>query len=244
MGRVLIVGAGSDIARPLARLYAENGYDLYLAARDTGKLEAFATDLGIRFPEREIDRIEFDVLDFGSHPRILAGLEDEPVGVIVAAGYQGSSAPAEADFAEVQKIIDTNFTGVVGVLNILADRFENRKGGFIVGISSVAGDRGRKKNYIYGAAKSGLSTYLSGLRNRLQKAGVQVLTVKPGFVATRMTASMDLPALLTAQPEQAAASIFNAQQRGRSMVYIGWKWRWIMLVVKSIPEFVFKRLDL
>lgn len=244
MGRVLIIGAGSDMARPLARLYARSGYDLYLAARDIGKLEAFATDLSIRYPERNVECVQVDVLDFESHQTIFDGLRDETAGIIVAAGYQGGSAPSEADFAETQKIIDTNFTGVVSILNIFASKFELRKSGFIVGISSAAGDRGRKKNYLYGAAKSGLSAYLSGLRNRLQKAGVQVLTVKPGFVATRMTASMDLPGFLTAQPEQAALSIFNAQQRGRSLIYVTWKWRWIMLVVKSIPELIFKRLNL
>lgn len=244
MNRVLIIGAGSDIAKPLARLYAENGYDLYLAARNIVELVAFEKDLEIRYPQRSVDRIEFDMLDFGSHREIFDGLDDKPVGVIVAAGYAGSMSAAASDFDDAEKIIDTNFTGAVSILGICADYFEQCGSGFIVGISSVAGDRGRKSNYLYAASKSALTTLLSGLRNRLHSSNVQVLTVKPGFVDTKMTASMNLPAGITAQPERVAADIFHAQQRGRSTIYTTWKWRWIMLVVKSIPEWIFKRLSL
>ena len=128
--------------------------------------------------------------------------------------------------------------------NIIANDFEKRRSGFIVGISSVAGDRGRKSNYIYGSAKAGFSAYLSGLRNRLHSVHVQVLTVKPGFVRTKMTEGMDLPERLTAQPEEVAKDIFKAQQRGRDVLYAKGMWRWIMLVIKTIPEWLFKRMDL
>jgi len=164
--------------------------------------------------------------------------------VISAVGYLGEQDRAQSDFREAKKIIDTNYAGVVSLLNIIANDFEKRKNGFIVGISSVAGDRGRKSNYIYGSAKAALTTYLSGLRNRLYDANVQVLTVKPGFVATKMTEGMALPEKLTAQPEEVAEDIYKAQQKGRNVLYTKWMWRWVMLIIKSIPEFLFKKKNI
>ena len=166
------------------------------------------------------------------------------MGVISAVGYLGDQDKAQSDFSEAKKIIDTNYTGVVSLLNIIADDFEKRRNGFIVGISSVAGDRGRKSNYIYGSAKSALTTYLSGLRNRLYDANVQVLTVKPGFVATKMTKGLDLPEKLTALPEEVAEDIYNAQQKGKNVLYTKWIWRWVMLVIKAIPEWKFKGMSI
>jgi len=122
--------------------------------------------------------------------------------------------------------------------------FEKRKSGFIIGISSVAGDRGRKSNYIYGSAKAALTAYLSGLRNRLYVANVHVLTVKPGFVATKMTEGMDLPEKLTAQPEAVAEDIYRAQQKNKNVLYTKWIWRWVMLIIKVIPEWKFKRMSI
>ncbi|MCI5178285.1 MAG: SDR family NAD(P)-dependent oxidoreductase [Candidatus Electrothrix sp. AW3_4] len=156
----------------------------------------------------------------------------------------GTSGKAQSSFSEAQQIIDTNYTGIVSLLNIIADDFEQRKTGFIVGISSVAGDRGRASNYVYGSAKAAFTAYLAGLRNRLHETGVQVLTVKPGFVATKMTAGMDLPARLTAQPEEVAEDIYTAQQKGKNVLYTKWMWKWVMMVIKSIPEWKFKRLNL
>ena len=159
-------------------------------------------------------------------------------------GYLGNQEKAQVDFEEVQKIIDTNYTGIVSLFNIIANDFEKRRSGFIVGISSVAGDRGRKSNYIYGSAKAGLTAYLSGLRNRLYDAHVHVLTVKPGFVATKMTENMDLPKKLTAQPEKVARDIFNAQQKGKNVLYTKWMWKWVMMVIKMIPEWKFKGMNI
>jgi len=140
--------------------------------------------------------------------------------------------------------MDTNYTGVVSLFNIIANDFEKRKSGFIVGISSVAGDRGRKSNYIYGSAKAAFTAYLSGLRNRLYDAQVHVLTVKPGFVSTKMTEGMDLPEKLTAQPEEVAEDIYKAQQKGKNVLYTKWIWRWMMLIIRSIPEFQFKKMSI
>jgi len=121
---------------------------------------------------------------------------------------------------------------------------ESKRNGFIVGVSSVAGERGRKANYIYGSAKAGFSTYLSGLRNRLYESGVEVLTVKPGFVATKMTQDLDLPEKLTAEASEVAEDIFNAQQKGKNILYTKWIWKYIMLIIKHIPEFMFKKMSI
>jgi len=244
MSYILIIGAKSDIAKAVARKYAENGFDLYLAARNISELDMFVSDLKVR-SERTITPIELDVLDYASHDAFYNNLIEKPVGVISVVGYLGDQDKSQCDFIETHKIIDTNFTGIVSLLNIVANAFEKQKtGGFIIGVSSVAGDRGRKSNYHYGAAKAGLSAYLSGLRNRLYDVGVYVLTVKPGFVATKMTAGMDLPAKLTALPQNVADDIFKAQQNHKNILYTKWMWRWIMLIIKSIPEWQFKKMSI
>ena len=243
MSYVLIIGAKSDIAIALARKYAENGYNLYLAARQVDELEIIAKDIAIR-TQQSVKCIELDILDYPAHAAFYHALSEKPIGVISVVGYLGTQDNAQTNFAEAQKIINTNYTGVVSILNIIANDFEQRKAGFIVGISSVAGDRGRKSNYIYGSAKAALSTYLSGLRNRLYSANVYVLTVKPGFVATKMTEGMDLPAKLTAQPQQVANDIFIAQQKKQNVLYTIWIWKWIMLIIKYIPEWKFKAMSI
>jgi hypothetical protein len=243
MSYVLILGANSDIAKALARVYCENGYDVYLAARNTTKLKSFAQDINIRTQKIAIC-LELDVLDFSSHQSFYHSLPEKPIGVISAVGYLGFQQEAQSNFVESQKIIDTNYTGVVSLLNIIADDFSARKSGFIIGFSSVAGERGRKSNYLYGAAKAALTTYLSGLRNRLNESGVQVLTVKPGFVATKMTANMNLPKKLTTQPGDVANIVYHAQQKKYNVIYIKWFWRWIMLFIKCIPEWKFKGMSI
>lgn len=243
MSYVLIIGAKSDIAKATAREYAKNGYDIYLAARNSSDLNEFANDVKVR-TEQKIQVLELDILDYKSHQKFYDSLDEKPLGVITAVGYLGEQKNAALDFKESQKIIDTNYTGVVSILNIIANDFEERKSGFIVGISSVAGDRGRKSNYIYGSSKAALSTYLSGLRNRLNDANVHVMTVKPGFVATTMTEGMDLPEKLTAQPEEVASDIYNAQQNNTTVLYTKWIWKYVMLIIKHIPEFIFKKMSI
>jgi decaprenylphospho-beta-D-erythro-pentofuranosid-2-ulose 2-reductase len=243
MSYVLITGAKSDIAKATAREYAENGYDLYLAARNSSELEEFAQDITTR-TQKSVKLLELDILDYKGHQAFYDNLDEKPLGVISAIGYLGEQEKAQSDFNEAQQIMDTNYTGVVSLFNIIANDFEKRKSGFMVGISSVAGDRGRKSNYIYGSAKSALTTYLSGLRNRLYDARVHVLTVKPGFVATKMTKGMDLPEKLTAQPEEVAEDIYKAQQKGKNVLYTKWMWRWVMLIIKVIPEWKFKGMGI
>jgi decaprenylphospho-beta-D-erythro-pentofuranosid-2-ulose 2-reductase len=243
MEYILIIGAKSDIAKAVAKKYAENGFNLYLAARNSSELQNFANDIKIR-NEKEVICLDFDVLDYTSHQNFYDSLAEKPMGVISVVGYLGEQEKAQNDFEESQRIMNTNYTGVVSLFNIISSDFEKNKKGFIIGISSVAGDRGRKSNYIYGSAKSAFTTYLSGLRNRLYDSNVKVLTVKPGFVATKMTENLDLPKKLTAQPEEVAEDIFKSQQKGKNVLYTKWFWKWIMLIIKNIPEFHFKKMKL
>ncbi len=243
MNTLLIIGAKSDIAKAVAHAYAANRSHLALAARRVEELEHFAQDLRIRY-RINVSLHEFDLSDIASHRSFYDALQPKPQGVLMAAGYMTEQAQAQRHCDETLQTISVNFSAGVCFLNIIADDFEQRRGGFIVGISSVAGDRGRQSNYIYGAAKAGFSAYLSGLRNRLYASGVHVMTVKPGFVNTKMTADMNLPKALTAQPCEIAEDILNAQQRGVDVLYSKWFWRYIMLVIRCIPESLFKKMRL
>jgi hypothetical protein len=243
MSHLLIIGAKSDIAKAVAKEYAQHQTHLILAGRRIGELENFANDLRIRYGI-DVSLKELDLSDTASHEAFYEALKPKPNGVVVAAGYMVEQSLAQRSLDETLKTISVNFTGAVSLLNIVATDFERKKAGFIVGISSVAGDRGRKANYIYGAAKAGFSAYLSGLRNRLFENGVHVLTVKPGFVNTKMTQNLELPKKLTIEPSEVAKAIFNAQKSGKDVLYTKWIWRYIMLIIKHIPEFMFKKMSL
>lgn len=240
---VLIIGASSDIARQLGHVYGKNGYNLVLAGRNTSPLEDDVADLSIRY-DVKASTLQLDVTDYDSHDETLAPLAKDLAGVICVAGYLGDHDLAKTDWNECSRILNTNYTGCVSVLNTIASVFQERKSGWIVGISSVAGDRGRQSNYFYGSAKAGFSAYLSGLRNAMFPHGVQVLTVKPGFVATKMTEGLDLPKPLTGSAKQVATSIFKAQRKKKSVLYTIWPWFWIMLIIRNIPEFMFKKMKL
>ncbi len=241
---LLILGANSDVAYATAQQFAANlKADLCLASRDLELLQKKARDLEIRHAVK-VRAMAFDADDPATHRAFYDSLDPRPDGVITAFGYLGNQTRAQGDFNEARKIIQTNFIGAVSILEIVAGDFQSRGKGFIIGISSVAGERGRQSNYFYGAAKGALSIYLSGLRNRLNKYGVQVITVLPGFMQTKMTQSLALPGLLTATPEQAAADIFAGYKKSRDVVYTRWFWRWIMAAIKATPESLFKRLSL
>jgi short-subunit dehydrogenase len=243
MKHVLILGATSDIAQALAHKFASHGFQPILAARNSERLAEMATDLEIRH-NVSATVLEFDALAYATHPAFYAGLAVKPEIAITVFGYLGDQPQAQADFAEAERIISSNYSGAVSILEIIAADFEQRRSGTIIGISSVAGDRGRQSNYIYGSAKAALSTYLSGLRNRLAKVGVAVITVKPGFVRTKMTAALPLPGPVTAKPEQVAADVYRAYQKGANDVYSLWLWRYLMFIIRNIPEPIFKRLSL
>ncbi len=243
MGQILILGATSDIAQALAYKYASQGHSLTLAARNPERLAALVSDIEVRY-RMKAEAVKFEALDYDSHAAFYQNLAYRPDVVIAVFGYLGSQIKAQTDFAEAQTVIATNYLGAVSILNIVANDFEKRQSGTIIGFSSVAGDRGRGSNYIYGSAKAGFTAYLSGLRNRLAKANVQVLTVKPGFVRTKMTQGMKLPPLITAKPTQVAHYVYQAHQAGRDNIYTLWVWQFIMLIIRLIPERLFKRLSL
>jgi short-subunit dehydrogenase len=238
------MGATSGLASNLAKEFAAHKFDLVLGGRDRDELNALASDISLRNSVRA-SILLFDALDQQTHAESLRSFLSETGNALACAvicvGYLGDQVKGQSDWEEARSILETNFTGCVSALNVLANHFELRRTGFICAISSVAGDRGRQSNYLYGAAKAGLSVYLQGLRNRLFPAGVRVITVKPGFVDTSMTYGR--PGMfLVASPESVAQGIFKAIVKGTSVVYLPWFWHPIMLVVKSIPEAIFKRL--
>ncbi len=243
MSTVLILGATSDIAQAIARKFASQNYALQLAARDPARLENLASDLRIRFGV-EVQTLNFDATNFDEHAGFYQALTPSPSVVITVFGYLGDQEKGQQDWEEAARILHTNYTGAVSILNIVANDFAQKKAGTIVGVSSVAGDRGRGSNYLYGSAKAGLSEYLSGLRNRMAGVGVPVITVKPGFVATSMTEDLDLPPLLTAQPAAVANDVYSAVKHKKDVIYTRWFWKWIMLIIKIIPEKLFKKLKL
>jgi len=243
MATVLLLGATSDMSLALADYYAKNGDHLILAARSDEKLALIAKDLKVRF-ESAVETVVFDATDFDSHQHFYNSLSKKPDVAICVFGYLGEQEKAQQNWDESKRIIDSNYTGAVSILNIIANDMEARKQGSIVGISSVAGERGRMTNYIYGSAKAGFTAYLSGLRNRLCKSGVHVMTVKPGFVATKMTEGLDLPGPLTANPKDVQKAIVNGLKSEKNTLYVMGRWRLVMFIIRSIPEFIFKKLSL
>ncbi|HXD77460.1 MAG TPA: SDR family oxidoreductase [Puia sp.] len=243
MPTLLILGATSDMATAIARKFAAAGYDIQLAARNAGRLRPLQSDLEIRYSVT-CTLHEFDAAGLAGHAAFLAGLPALPDVSICVFGYLGDQQKAETDWKECERILTVNYVGAVSILNLIAAEYAARHGGIIVGISSVAGERGRQSNYFYGSAKAGFTAYLSGLRNRLYHQQVHVLTVQPGFVYTKMTEGMPLPRPLTATPEIVGAAVYHAVSKKKNVIYVKWMWRWIMLVIRSIPEPLFKKLKL
>lgn len=246
MRNILILGANSGMAKALIRRLAGPDTRLILASRNLAELRRTAADAAVRGQGPQPLVIGFDALRLETHSRFVQDLMrrvrtlDE---VYVFFGALHPQAEAQKDFQLAQEMLTANYVGAVSVLERLAPHLERRKQGLIVGVSSVAGDRGRQSNYFYGSAKAGFSTYLQGLRNRLAKSGVRVLTVKPGFVDTPMTRHLK-KGLLFASPETIARGLIKAVRQKRNVVYLPGYWRWIMLVVRSVPEFIFKKMKL
>jgi decaprenylphospho-beta-D-erythro-pentofuranosid-2-ulose 2-reductase len=240
---VLILGATSDMAVAIARQLAIEGYSITLAGRNPERLSAIEGDIRIRYKVMATS-VYFDALDFKSHDVFYNSLPEKPDIVICVFGLLGDQAQAEIHWEKCLEIINSNYTGTVSILNIAANDFERRKKGVIVGISSVAGERGRQSNYIYGSAKAGFTAYLSGLRNRLYHHGVHVVTVKPGFVKTKMIENLKTPGLLTASPKKVAEKISRAILKKNDTIYVLSIWALIMMVIRCIPESIFKRLKM
>ncbi|MEP7280041.1 MAG: SDR family oxidoreductase [Bacteroidota bacterium] len=243
MPTVLILGATSDMAMAIARTFAQNNYAVQLAARNNERLAPFITDLALRY-NTACSLHEFDALQFSTHHSFFEQLNPRPDVTICVFGTMEDEDLAFSNWNITERMINSNYTGAVSILNTVAASYQAQKAGCIVGISSVAGERGRQSKLIYGSSKAALTAYLDGLRNKLFKDNVHVVTVKPGFVYTKMTENLTLPAPLTAQPEEVAAAVYKSVQKRKNVIYIRWMWRWIMLVIKCIPEFQFKKMKL
>jgi decaprenylphospho-beta-D-erythro-pentofuranosid-2-ulose 2-reductase len=243
---ILIIGATSGIAEAVARRYAEQGARLFLVARNNNKLQAVSTDLAAR-GAKDVQIFVMDANDSDLIPQMVDAAW-KAFGTIDAALVAHGTLPdqqrTETDIAYAIAEFRTNAESVIACLVGLAQRFEPQGKGVIAVIGSVAGDRGRASNYLYGAAKAAIDTYASGLRARLFKSGVHVLIIKPGFVATSMTANLNLPERLTATPESVARDIQRAIVKRRDVLYTPWFWNWIMLIIRWIPAVIFNRMKL
>lgn len=245
MRKILFVGATSAIAQETAKLLATTGDRLFLVARNRERLEAVAKDLQIRCGN-DVGSFPLDVNELDRHEQMLDAAREWLDGVdtvLIAHGSLPDQKACEASFEKMRSELQTNFISVASLLTHVANRFEAQGFGTIAVISSVAGDRGRGSNYVYGTAKAAVSTLLQGLRGRLHRSGVRVLTIKPGFVDTPMTADFE-KGLLWAQPGKVAKGIVQAISKGREVVYVPWFWRWIMLILRMIPEGIFKKLTI
>lgn len=240
----IILGATSAMARAFARAVSANGAAVLLAGRDKDDLAALAADCRLR-GARLAEAVEFDARKPKGFAALIARMEAEE-GELNAAVFVGSmpeQAAIDADPALIDGVVIDSHSGPARFLQMLAPLMEARGGGTVVGVASVAGDRGRIGNYVYGSAKAGFATYLSGLRNRLTRAGGHVVTVKPGFVDTAMT--WGLPGMfLMAAPEAVASDILRAVRKKRNTIYTPFFWRYIMLIIRHIPEPIFKKMKI
>jgi decaprenylphospho-beta-D-erythro-pentofuranosid-2-ulose 2-reductase len=246
MKKILMVGAGSAIAEATARLFAQRGDALFLVGRKADILESMCADLRVRGAST-VGMQVMDANDFDAHEPMLQNAQNVLGGdldtVLIAHGTLSDQKACEASVDLTMRELTTNALSFVALLTRLAPRFEQRKAGTIVVISSVAGDRGRQSNYVYGSAKALVTAFTSGLRQRLYASGVAVVTIKPGFVDTPMTASFPKGALW-AKPQKIAAGIVSAVDHSSTVVYLPSFWRLIMFVIRSVPETVFRRLKL
>lgn len=245
MANILIVGASSAIAAATAREWAKQRASLYLVGRDREKLDALKADLEVR-GAAAVFVAEFSAADFSSHKALVETAAEAMSGIdvaLIAHGSLSDQALCQQDISLAVEEHNTNAVSYFSLLESLAGYMEPRKQGVIAAIGSVAGDRGRQSNYIYGAAKGAVAVYMQGLRQRLQKSQVGVVMIKPGFVDTPMTSEFK-KGLLWAQPESVAENIVAAIEKRKDVVYTPWFWRWIMLIIKLIPEAVFKRISL
>ncbi len=240
---ILIIGATSAIAESVARLYAIDKANLYLMARNEPRLTTMAHDLKIR-GAASVVVTTFDVDDFSTHQAAIdkayEALKTIDI-VLIAYGSLPDQKAMEKSAADTIVACNTNAISVISFLTILANRFEESKCGTIAVITSVAGDRGRQSNYVYGASKAMVSVFLQGLRNRLYHSKVNVLDIKPGFVDTPMTAHIQKGGPLWAQPNEVAKDIVKAIEKKKDILYTPFFWRYIMLIICSIPECLFKR---
>jgi decaprenylphospho-beta-D-erythro-pentofuranosid-2-ulose 2-reductase len=243
--RILVLGATSGIAEACIRLWANRGDALYLVARNEDKLAVVAADARTRGASH-VGSAVANLDDTNAHPEVLAHAINSLGGLDVAflaLGVLGDQGDAEKNFATADQILHTNFVAPVSLLTWLANYTAQRRAGTLAVLSSVAGERGRKSNYVYGSSKAGLTAFVDGLRNRIDRDGVRVMTIKPGPVKTAMTEGMkDVP--LIADVDDVAATLVKAIDKGADIVYVPGFWRVIMAVFRVVPERVFKKMNL
>ena len=240
---VLILGAASDMGMAISRKYAEKGHSLQLAARNIDRLEPLCSDIQIRH-NVACTLHELDITSFNSLKNFWESIEVKPQITISVIGYMNDNEKVITSEEETLKTINTNFTGLALLLNIIANDYAKNEDGVIAGVSSVAALIFANLGAAYGSAKAGFTAYLSGLRNKMYHHKVHVMTVLPGFVYTKMTEHLNLPKLLTANPENVASSVYNGLKKKKNIIFIKWFWRWIMLIITSVPEFIFKKKKL
>lgn len=247
---LVIFGATSAVGQALAKIHAKNGDTLILIARNASRLESIAADLRIRGATR-VDCLNSDLDDFSQHESLMHQVSEKSQDIAKYYFFYGTlpdQKACETSWQVAHKALTTNFLSAASLLTLIANKVEQEncaiKSRGIIVVTSVAGDRGRQSNYVYGAAKGGLSLFLQGLRNRLYKSGCAVTTVKPGFIDTPMTSEIEKGGPLWATPEKVAGDIYKAAQKGKNEIYTPNFWVLIMLIIKNIPETIFKRLTL
>ena len=243
--KIVIIGATSSIAHETTKYFAKDHADLYLIARDPEKLQAISNDLKVR-GAKSMHTYQLDLNNLDQHQEAIQSAI-ETLGridlVLISHGTLGDQQLCQQSVTKTIEELHTNFTSVISLLTILANYFEQQRHGCIAFVTSVSGDRGRPSNYVYGTSKGAVTIFLQGLRSRLYKSGVTVLTIKPGLVDTPMTASLKKGPLF-AQPSKVGRGIYKAIKKRKDVIYLPWFWRPIMLIVKNIPETLFKRLPL
>ncbi|MBD2859389.1 SDR family oxidoreductase [Spongiibacter sp. KMU-158] len=247
LNKVMIIGVTSSIAEHTARQLVGKGASLYCVARNAEKLDSIVKDLNVRAPNSNIIGAVMDIRDSQGHMKLLDDAINALGGldaILVAHGTLPIQKDCESSWETTLVEIDTNALSVLSLLTLVGNYFEQQRRGVIAVISSVAGDRGRQSNYVYGAAKGMVSLFMQGLRNRLFKSGVSVVNIKPGFVDTPMTVGFEKTGPLWAQPDSVASGIVKAMEKGKGDVYLPWFWAVVMFVIRHIPDAIFKRLSL
>jgi len=248
MKRVVIVGATSRIAEYCARRWVSTGAKLFLVARDQDRLQRLIADLGVRggHPEH-LGGSLFDALDYGSYPRLVQNASEFLGGVdvvLIAHGTLPQQPACEQDLDLTRNALEVNGLSAVLLAEAFAMRMAPAEHGTIAVIGSVAGDRGRRSNYVYGSAKALIHSYLEGMRHRLAPLGLRIVTIKPGPTDTPMTSNYKQPGVRLADPDQVADLIVEGIDRGRTTIYAPALWRWIMLIIRHIPERIFMKMSL
>ncbi|MBI5447666.1 MAG: SDR family oxidoreductase [Gammaproteobacteria bacterium] len=246
MKKILIIGATSAIAEATAQLWAAEGNSFYLIARNKERLSSIEADLMVR-GAKSVQTMTLDLNNFKQHDAVIkeAFMVMEGIDIaLIAHGTLSKQKECEKDFDKTLFEINTNAISTISLLTHLANHFESQKYGTIAVISSVAADRGRASNYVYGAAKAAINTYCSGLRARLFRDNIHVLVIKPGFVSTPMTANLNLPRLLTVSARYVARDIKHAIRKQKNEIYTPWYWAWIMLIIRCLHTDIFKKIRL